>query len=139
MPDPEFNAKQQQFNQKITSSKSLCQNLVAGAFFEDEKIVRKCCFTVKSEKSLIIIQSNTTNDSIHPPVVATILRFYSKCFLRGCLLKGFHNVHLHWRHPSSFKSLLFMKGSGLCPLFVFVIHPSYYHVCTLWFGNCTSL
>ena len=59
-----------------------------------------------------------------PGVVARISRFYSKCFLRGCLLKGFHNVHLHWRHPSSFKFLLSMKGSGLCPLFVFVIHPS---------------
>ena len=41
--------------------------------------------------------------------------------------------------PSYFKSLLFKKGSGLCPLFVFVIHPSYYHFCILWFGNCTTL
>ena len=32
--------------------------------------------------------------------------------------------------PSYFKSLLFKKGSGLCPLFVFVIHPRYYHTCT---------
>ena len=37
MPDPHFNAKQQQFKQKNTSSKSLCQNLVVGAFFEAEK------------------------------------------------------------------------------------------------------
>ena len=80
MPDPHFNAKQQQFKQKITSSKSLCQNLVVGAFSEAEKIVRKSYFTMKSEKLLIILGSNAINDSLRPGVVATVPCFCLKCF-----------------------------------------------------------
>ena len=86
-------------NKKSLQAKVLCQNLVVGAFFEADKNCSQMFFSqVKSEKSLIVIQSNTINNSIHPGVVATVLRFYLKCFSRGRLLKGSHNVHLHWRH-----------------------------------------
>ena len=44
-----------------------------------------------------------------------------KVFSRGRPLKGFQNVHLHWRQPSSFKLLLFSEGFDFCPFFVYVI------------------
>ena len=80
MQDPHFNAKQQQFKRKSLREKFLCQNLAVGAFFEADKNCSQMFFSqVKSEKSLIVIQSNTTNDSIHPGVVATGSQSKCKC------------------------------------------------------------
>ena len=103
MPDPHFNAKQQAIQTKIASSKSFVSKSRGWCILRSwKKLFANVFSRVKSEKSLIVIQSNTTNDSIHPGVVATVLRFCLKCFSRGHLLKGFHHVHLHWRHPFLF-------------------------------------
>ena len=82
---------------------------------------------LSSERSLVYL--------VLPPMIPrpgssrSNISLLFKVFSRGRPLKGFHNVHLHWRQPSSFKFLLFSEGFDLCPFFVFVIfmiviHPN---------------
>ena len=67
-----------------------------------KKIVRKCfCSSEKWEiidypskqYNQLFISSRSGRDGSS---------LFLKCFWRGLLLKGFHHVHLYWRHPFLF-------------------------------------
>ena len=100
---------------------------VDSALYKDIKNVDRISFFLSSENHWLC--------SALPPMIPpsrssrSNISLLFKVFSRGHPLKGFHNVHLHWRQPSSFKFLLFSEGFDPCPFFVcvifmIVIHPN---------------